>query len=41
LNSVPEEEGWEPIVPAAEGDVDEYEEEDVEWELEQMGLYRG
>jgi hypothetical protein len=30
--------------PPAEGDidsVDEYDEDEVEWELEEMGLYRG
>jgi hypothetical protein len=42
LNSVPEEEGVTPT-PAEDDNelVDEYDEDEVEWELEQTGLYRG
>jgi hypothetical protein len=42
LDRVPEEGRWEPA-PAEDDDepVDDYDEDEVEWELEQMGLYRG
>jgi hypothetical protein len=42
LNSVPEEEGVTPPPPEDDNElVNEYDEDEVEWELEQMGLYRG
>ncbi|KIM81974.1 hypothetical protein PILCRDRAFT_820859 [Piloderma croceum F 1598] len=42
LNSVPEEGGVTPPPPDDDNElVNEYDEDELEWELEQMGLYRG
>ena len=41
LDRVPEEERWDPPPTAEVEPLDEQDEEEVDWELEQMGLYRG